>query len=502
MFFFGLTGMKKVTGSDDFATARGGYGMIFLAFTLTATTASGATFLGLPGLGYQYGFSAIILYALVYPLGVYAGVLLCFKGIVRTGSLFGSRSIPEALGDRYQSDALRLIVAVFSLILMFYLAGQLVAGLVMFEQMLGLSAGWAMLITTIVLAVYVTLGGAHADVLTDGVQGFLMLMLAILLIVMFVMGAGSGGFSNMLNALGEQDTALLNPINSESILFDSYWDILVIFIAHLPLGLLPHIGNKLWALEGGVSHTKFVGVCVTFGMLLAMMSFGGVIARAVLGDSLLDAPSGPNGAMPALFIELFPTWLAALLGVGILAAVMSTADGLVISTAQVFANDIYRRSIAPVFHKGEEDEAVLDRRVLSISRWATIVVLVGSAVLAWNLLDLNIALLVWIGLGGMMAATAGPLILGQLWRRATKAGALAGFIAGGISFVVLKAGWLPETDADMLWGVVAWLDGQQSNPFACAAIGEMFSVFATVLVSLCTSPPPAEHLEKIFKDPT
>ena len=101
-------------------------------------------------------------------------ILICQRTIGRYGNLTGARSIPEYLGERYQSEALRLSAAIFSLILLFYLAGQLVAGLVMFEMMLGLPRTWALVITTAILLGYVTLGGAHADILTDGVQGFLM----------------------------------------------------------------------------------------------------------------------------------------------------------------------------------------------------------------------------------------------------------------------------------------------------------------------------------------
>ena len=50
----------------------------------------------------------------------------------------------------------------------------------------------------------------------------------------------------------------------------------------------------------------------------------------------------------------------ALLGIGVLAAIMSTADGLVISTSQVFANDLYRRSIAPRLHR-DLSQSELDR---------------------------------------------------------------------------------------------------------------------------------------------
>ncbi len=116
MLLFGYLGQRRVTTADDFATARGGYGPLFLAFAFSATTASGATFIGIPGIAYTTGLSAIWVLFL-YPVGVYLGVWLCMKLVSRGGASFGSRSIPEYLGDRYQSGALRLLVAIFSLML-------------------------------------------------------------------------------------------------------------------------------------------------------------------------------------------------------------------------------------------------------------------------------------------------------------------------------------------------------------------------------------------------
>ena len=46
MIAFGVIGHRKVSNADEFATARGGYGPLFLAFAFAATTASGATFVG------------------------------------------------------------------------------------------------------------------------------------------------------------------------------------------------------------------------------------------------------------------------------------------------------------------------------------------------------------------------------------------------------------------------------------------------------------------------
>src|SRR5690606_15063919 len=168
----------------------------------------------------------------------------------------------------------------------------------------------------------------------------------------------------------------------------------------------------------------FLGLAFVFGFLLPAITLGGATTRALLGDELL-ASGGANNALPALFIEVFPTWLAALLGVGILSAIMSTADGLVISTSQVFANDIYRRSIAPRLHP-HLDQARVDRNVLVISRVTTAVTIVGAAVLGWLTMEMNVVLLLWIGVGGFVAALMGPLVIGALWRGVTRAGAMAG----------------------------------------------------------------------------
>jgi SSS family transporter len=499
MVLFGFVGMSRIKGSDDFATARGSYGPLFLAFAMTATTASGATFLGLPGLAYKAGMSALW-YAFVYPAGVYVGVLVCLHAIRRAGASFGSRSMPEYLGDRFDSNGLRIMAALFSLLLLFYLAGQLLAGAVMFTQMLGLDTFPALCVTAVVLMFYIALGGAHADILTDGVQGALMLLLACLVLWMFLTGYGvEGGFDGVMSRLEALDPALTQRLHPTHPLFDSWWDLVAIFVAHLPLGLLPHIGNKLWALRDNRDQLKFITISFLFGILLPAITCGGILARALLGDELLAEGSNPNNAIPALFIATLPAWAAALIGAGVLAAVMSTADGLVVSTAQIFANDIFRRTLAPRF-MADRDEAYIDRIGLRIGRVATVLVLIASIALAWSTRDTNIALLVWIGVGGMMAATAAPMFLGVLWRRATRAGSMVGFVVGGTVFAVLHmgaidAGWFADSALEL---AAVWLQSQAVNPYACATIGAGVSAVAMVVVSLLTRPPSERHLARVF----
>jgi SSS family transporter len=499
MVGIGLFAQRRIKHADDFATARGSYGPLFLALAFAASTASGATFLGTPALGYEWGMAAQWSNFL-YPMGLYFGVLICMRLIATSGNRFGNRSIPEYLGDRYRSDGIRVLVTLMSLVLLFYLAGQLVSGLVMFEVMLGVPQEWALIITTVVLLVYVVLGGAHADILTDGLQGFMMLALAVVVIVLVLVGFGvDGGFPGVVDNLAAQDENLVMPLNPATPLYHSWWSLAAIVLAHMPLGLLPHLGNKLWALKSSGSQMRFVKLAFTFGLTLGMLGLAGLLARAILGDALYAPGENPNGALPMLFIELFPTWLAALVGIGVLSAVMSTADGLVVSSSQIVANDLYRRTIAPRFHAHLSEER-LDRRVLWLSRVATVGVLVLSMGMAWALLDVNIALIVWIGNGGMMAAFAGPLVVGALWRGVTARGAYAGLLAGFLTFLVLHTGMLdPGWFAPgVLHSVASWLAAEAPNPYSCAAMGEIVSVLLTVSVSKLTQRLPEAHVEQMF----
>ena len=124
--------------------------------------------------------------------------------------------------------------------------------------------------------------------------------------------------------------------------------------------------------------------------------------------------------------------------------------------------------------------------------------------MAWLLMDRNVALLIWAGNGGLMAAFAGPLVLGSVWKGVTRAGAYAGLLSGLLSFIVLHTGLVPTHwfDGTFLFGVANWLQEEAPNPFSCAAIGEILSVLITWLVSLVTRPLSEEHIAELFPAPS
>jgi Na+/proline symporter len=73
MWFLGFVAMKRTKSEEEFATARQSYGPLVTALVVTATFASGATFMGLAGMSYGMGWSNVW-YGLLYPFGGYMGV--------------------------------------------------------------------------------------------------------------------------------------------------------------------------------------------------------------------------------------------------------------------------------------------------------------------------------------------------------------------------------------------------------------------------------------------
>jgi SSS family transporter len=473
----GTYGLRKTRTGEDFAVARSAYGPVVLVLALAATIASGSTFMGIPGLAYSKGFAALW-YPLLYPIAIYCGLILAIKVIKRAGDRFGSNSIPEFVGQRFDSEFLRVGFALLSLLLIYYITAQIVAAATMFEVMLGIGYKTGILLSVGVVALYIVLGGTHADIMTDGVQGALMLLIALGIAALFVVGYGvEGGTPAAVNrAIVAQDPQLgwdrlFSPGDP---IFGTFALVLLMFIAHLPFAMNPHIAKLAFALRDASHLRLFLLLAIPIGSILGFTVLGGLHARALLGPDLR-----PDAAIPMLFAELFPPVLAALLGVGILAAIMSTADGLFIALAVIFSNDLYRRTLAPRIHRHKSPQQI-DRIALWIARVATLGVALAAVALAWNPPEF-LAVLLWIGVGGIVAGSAGPLLIGSLWRRANRPGAIASFVTGVLLYLTL-------------WLLVGW-----QNPFGAAGVCVVAASIVMVAASLLTKPMDRALVDRIFQ---
>lgn len=482
----GVWGMRKTSNDEDFAVARGAYGPVTLAFAFAATIASGATFMSLPGMAYSKGFASLW-YPATYPIAIYVGMILAIKLIKRAGDKFRSNSLPEFMGQRYNSNFLRIGFALVSMLLVYYIAAQIVAAATIFEVLLGLNYQHGILASVAVIALYITMGGSHADIMTDGIQGVMMVLIGLIIGVIFFLGVGFEGTGPSLinDALVKQDPSLGwdNYFREGDVLFGSFWLISLIFIAHIPFAMNPHIGKLAFALNDPKQIRTFLLIAIPVGSILGFTVLGGLHARALFGPEFGDVIR-PDQAIPVLFTQLFPPFVAGLLGVGVLSAIMSTSDGLFISIAVIFSNDLYKKTFAPVIHKNKSKEQV-EQIALNISRVA--IVLVGGVAcwLAWNPPQF-LAVLLWMGVGGILAGATGPLLIGSLWKGATKTGAIASFLVGVISFGL---------------GIVYFFVLKEvpfKNPFAVAGTCIIIAAVTMIVVSLFTKKLPQEHVDDMF----
>ncbi|CAM3849295.1 sodium:solute symporter family protein [Alkalicoccus chagannorensis] len=466
MFTMGWIGMRRTNTSDDFATARSSYGPFVIALVIAAGISSGSTFMGMPGLAYSIGTPSLW-YPLLYPIATVIGMLFVAKVIKRYGDKFGTRTIPEFIGERFQSDFLRLALTIISILLIFYVVSQFVAAATMFQTMMGIEYGLGLIITAIVLAVYVFMGGSHSDIITDAIQGFLMVIIAIVVFISFLSSFGTGGnFQQMLSTIGQErpeggfDQLFLAGDNT----YGSIWLVGLLFIAHLPFAVLPHLGNKFMAVKSGKDLKKLIMYCTIIATILPLMALGGMLGIAVIGG---DAGIHPDQIIPVLFSELFPPIIAAFFAVAVLSAIMSTSDGLIVSLTQLLANDLYRKSIVPKINITREKA---ERNELLISRYSTFIVIAAAIVIAWSPPEF-LSIFMWIGIGGIMSATAGPLIVGALWKRATKVAAISSLLAGTISYWII---YLP-------------FGFDFSNPFGAAGLGVIIGMATMYFVTIATS---------------
>ena len=87
--------------------------------------------------------------------------------------------------------------------------------------------------------------------------------------------------------------------------------------------------------------------------------------------------------------------------------------------------------------------------------------------MAWNPPQF-LSIFMWIGIGGIVSATAGPLVVGALWRRATKPGAITSLLVGTLSY----------------WYIYLPIGLGVSNPTAATGSGVLLSMITMVVFTL------------------
>jgi len=209
--------------------------------------------------------------------------------------------------------------------------------------------------------------------------------------------------------------------------------------------------------------------------------------RDLNGDGLLQLGELHLGAdiivLAAPEIGGLPYWVSCLVAAGGLAAALSTADGLLLTIANSLSHDIYFR----LFNPGANAVS----RVIASKMLVMVVALLAALMAALRLTDI----LQFVSAAFSLAAAAffPALVMGIFWRRANRAGAVAGMVAGlGVCLAYMALN-LPI--ARSLLGVTLPLAQTQwwgVDAIAAGVFAVPLGLLVLVVVSLATAAPGAE----------
>ncbi|MEO1262148.1 MAG: hypothetical protein AAFZ15_25305 [Bacteroidota bacterium] len=472
--YLGWLGHKKTDGFSSFAIGKGDLSPVQVGVTLAAATASAATFIINPGFVYVDGLSAFMHLGLSVYLGfVVMLVLLSFR-FREMGEKMQALTIPDWIGKRYGSKNFSLYFAVINL-LSFAFIVLLVGGIsIVMQKLLGVSNIAALLITLIFVTGYVLFGGTYAHVFTNMLQGFL--MIGVTALVVYTGITLMFETNDFWEVIRQKDSNLLALTNPGSQLYNDYFSTYVSgFCIGAALVCQPHILTKALYVKSDRAVRNYILVFSVVFFLFCLLLLAGFWAHvAVPPEQLLDAGSGAfrqDLVMTVYLQNIFPEWLFTIVSVVLLAAAMSTLDGLLVGVSTITANDL----VLNLFDKFGQDRMSQERK-MQIAFRAGHVILVVIAVLTF-FVTLNppklLGIFGQVGVYGLVLAAVPPLLVGVLYKEVNlKLVWIFSIVALLVHFGLYFFGAAIFPESNLAFG----------NPGVTASIGLLASVFPTLLI--------------------
>lgn len=409
--------------SEYYVGSRSMSGFV-LAMTTAATYVGASSFIGGPGAAYKYGLGWVLLAMIQVP-----AVLLALGALGKKFALLSRKynavTINDLLLARYQNKFV-VWIASLALLLSFFamMTVQFIGAGRLLETTLGVPYQTAVIIFAVTVGIYTFIGGFRAVVLTDTIQGLVMLVGTSLLLGGVIYAAG--GVENAVNTLESINPQLIEPYGIDERPLDftfmtSFW-VLVCF------GLigLPQLAVRSMAYKDSASlHKALVIGTLVVSLLMFGMHLAGVLGRAVIPDLKI-----PDQVIPTLMIQVLPPLVAGIFLAAPMAAIMSSIDSLLIQSSSTLIKDLYL-AVKP--------EAINNEAKLK--RFSTMTTLTFAVLLVFAALNPP-DMLIWLNLlslGGLEATFLWVIVLGLYWKNANAAGAISSMLAGLTSYVIFTS---------------------------------------------------------------
>lgn len=425
-----LRGMRKTTGSiESFALGNGDMGPLLVGVTLAAAIASTATFVINPGFVWKDGLASLLHFGVAGTLGVIVGLVLLSRGFRRLGEKHRALTLPHWVGARYGSRGMRTYFAALNLVLAIAFVVLIVKGSALVMQAtLGLSYVTSVFVVVGFVFSYILLGGTYAHAYTNALQGSIMLVVALALFASGLHLFADGGLSGFLAQLEAQDPALVAMTNPASPVAGSLLEVFVCgFVVSFGLVCQPHILMKSMYLRSERDLRRYLVIAGAVGVGFALVLLVGLFARVAYPE--LDIAQ--DAVVPTYIQRAFSGPAAALISVALLAAGMSTMDGILVSASTIAGNDLVL---------GVLGERVAEERRPQLALRASRVLLVLMGVVAL-LVALDppalVGLFAFAGIYGLVAASVAPVVFGVFVPSAPPRWAFAASVVGPLTHFVL-----------------------------------------------------------------
>ena len=419
MAFIGWYAGRKTNSIGDFFVLSGKAGVVVSGIAYFSTQFSMGTFLGTPGTIYGVGYAGM---AISVPGAVFCMILpalLIGRKLITLGHKYGFLTMADYLTDRYHSKNMSGVLGVMMLFFLVPMMGaQIIGAGVIVHVFTGLPEWVGVVGMGIIVILYCMSGGMKGAMMTDVIQGSLMIATAVVtFIVSVVMG---GGFSNINHTLQSMNEAYLTFPGANGYMPWTYYVSNIVLWSFFTMGQ-PHLFTKFFAMKD--HKTMFKAILLgTAGMFFSatLIEWAGVN-----GIASIQNIEKADQIIPMILQRGLNPFLASIFIAGIVAAGMSTIDGILVTTTGAVTRDIYQK----IINKDATDEAVM-----KLSKVVTVII--GIIVICFGVFQpgsiFEINLFAFSG----MAIFVVPILFGIYWKKATAKGAIASVIVGIISLLL------------------------------------------------------------------
>lgn len=344
------------------------FGTVVTWFLLGGDLYTAYTFIAVPAM--MFGAGAVGFFAVPYTILVYPILFLAYPRLWSVSKARGYVTAADFVQGRFGNRALALAIAVTGIFATLpYIALQLV-GMEVVIGALGVRGEWALFGAFAILAAYTYTSGLRAPAMIAVVKDILIYITVIAAVI--YIPEQLGGYARIFEAVGT-DKFLLTPATHTNWGAESAYATLALGSA-LALFLYPHAMTGILSASSRHVIRRNAVVLPAYSFALGLIALLGYMAIAA---GVKDNPAftdgfetfGNNFAVPALFLQMFPSWFVGVAFAAIAIGALVPAAIMSIATANLFTRNIYREFFAPDCAPARESQ---------VAKIASLVVKVGA----------------------------------------------------------------------------------------------------------------------------